>query len=50
MRTGVYLQSGKGHLVAWADFTDASLFNQFALGVAVGHPGGHSGATGFGAG
>lgn len=44
-----FLQSGEGHLVAWADFTDPSLFHSFALGVAVGDPGGHSAATGFGA-
>ena len=47
----MYLKSGEGlFLVAWADFTDPSLFHQFALGVAVGHPGGHPSATGFGAG
>lgn len=47
---GLYLQSVEGHLAAWADFTDPSLFHQFALGVAVGHPDGHSSATGFRAG
>lgn len=47
---GMHLHSFKGHVVAGADFTDPSLLHQFALAVAVGHPGGHSSAAGFGAG
>lgn len=46
----MYLQSVKCHLVAWVDLTDTSLFHQLAQDVAVGHPGGHSSATGLGAG
>lgn len=46
----MHLQSGDGHLLAWADCTNPSLFHQFALVVAVGQPGGHSSPTGFGAG
>lgn len=46
----MYLQSVKRHLAAGADLTDPSLFHPLALVVAVGHPGGHSGATGLGAG
>lgn len=43
----MYLESG--HLATRAHFTDPGLFEQLALSVAVGHPGGHPAATGFGA-